>query len=331
MPPWALASAPSQAFLLGEHAVLYRQPALAASVDIRSRAKVEVVSEAGFLEVESSAFPRPFRGHFDSSGEVSGVGEPGLKSIAHGVAKIAASRGLSDLGFRIRIESDVPVSSGMASSASVSASVVTAMTAALDIRMSEQELLDAVYVFEAIIHGRASKTGPACAVFGGLIWVEWDSNSMKATPLRVEASPTFVMGLTGAPSRTKEMIRIVADFADRRPEVHTSIVNLIGDLARMGKEAVSSGDLTSLGELMNINHGLLAALGVSTPELDSIVWAARRAGALGAKLSGAGGGGCAVALSEEPTGVKSAIESIGFTALVAPLAREGVRVEEVVR
>ncbi|HDM91843.1 MAG TPA: mevalonate kinase [Candidatus Korarchaeota archaeon] len=331
MPPWALASAPSQAFLLGEHAVLYRQPALAASVDIRSRARVEVVPEAGVLEVESSAFSKPFHGRFSPSGELSGVGEPALKSIAQGVAEIAASKGLSDVGFRVKIDSDVPVSSGMASSASVSASVVTAMAAALNLKMSEQELLEAVYVFEAIIHGRASKTGPACAVFGGMIWVDWDSNAMRATPLRLKVLPTFVMGLTGAPSRTKEMVSRVAEFAKRRPDIHGRIVNLIGDLARSGREAVSSGDLASLGELMNINHGLLAALGVSTPELDRIIWAARRAGALGAKLSGAGGGGCAVALSEGPASVKSAIESTGFAAILAPLAREGARVEEVVR
>ena len=63
-------------------------------------------------------------------------------------------------------------------------------------------------------------------------------------------------------------------------------------LSQTGLDALLRGDKQKLGDLMNINHGLLSAIGVSTIELDDLVYAARREGALGAKLTGAGGGGC---------------------------------------
>ncbi len=333
MPIRARASAPSQAFLLGEHAVLYRQPALAASIDVRSHVTVEVTPKSGVVEIESTAFESGLRARLSGESSLVDVrGHPALEPLARGIARFLGRQVGRDVGLRVKIDSDVPVNSGMASSASVSAALVAAASGALGLGLSREEILEETYSFETIIHGKASKTGPACAVLGGIIWIEWSDGGMSAEPLGEAPSLSFVMGITGKPSRTKEMIEKVAKLAEEVPAPHAKIVSAIGDLVRSGREALMSGDAAALGRLMNVNHGLLAALGVSSPELDRIVWAARSAGALGSKLSGAGGGGCAVSLSEEGAAerIASAIEECGFRSLLAPLAEEGVRIEEVV-
>jgi len=332
MPLRARASAPSQAFLLGEHAVLYRQPALAASINVRSRASAELTSTSRVIEIESTAFEGGLRARLaEGASLVEARGHPALEPLARGLAGFFERHASGDVGLKIRIDSDVPVNSGMASSASVSAAVVAAVSGALGLNLSREEILEETYSFETIIHGRASKTGPACAVFGGIIWIEWRDGGMVTEPLPEVPGLSFVMGLTGEPSRTREMIERVSRLADQVPGPHAKIVSAIGDLVRSGRGALESGDAEALGRLMNVNHGLLAALGVSTPELDRIVWAARSAGALGSKLSGAGGGGCAVSLCERGGAerVAFAIEESGYRSLLAPLARDGVLIEEV--
>jgi mevalonate kinase len=90
------------------------------------------------------------------------------------------------------------------------------------------------------------------------------------------------------------------------------------------------GDLETLGEMMNINHALLCAVGVSNEPIDKMVYAAREAGALGAKLTGGGGGGCIVAISkpERVHDVSEAIKQAGGEAFVTKMTMEGVRIEE---
>jgi mevalonate kinase len=106
-----------------------------------------------------------------------------------------------------------------------------------------------------------------------------------------------VIGYDGTAGDTGALVAGVRDLKDRY-DVAAHTVESIGDLVRTGQAALEDGDRETIGELMNVNHGLLSALGVSSRTLDEMVWAARNAGALGAKLTGAGGGGCIVALDD---------------------------------
>ncbi len=304
--------------------MLYGTPALAASVDVRSRAVVRPRGDGSIL-ISSGAVDGTFRGRM-AGGGVSGEGPEPLRQLAVGVWGLLRDLGV-DSGYSIEISSNVPMGSGMASSASVAASISAAIYRSLDLDPSREELLDAVYGFERIIHGRASKTGPACAVLGGVIWVDWRDGEMVAERLGSPSLPLTV-GCTGRRSETKKMIGLVSTLRDRFPNQVNSIMSLMGDLVRAGRDAVSIGDVSSLGAIMNMAHGLLSSLGVSTPELDRAVWAAREAGALGAKLSGGGGGGCIVALSGSRDGrVREALEEIGLRAFEAPISVDGVVAE----
>jgi mevalonate kinase len=102
---------------------------------------------------------------------------------------------------------------------------------------------------------------------------------------------------------------------------------MIGSFSKKGEILVNKKDYVSLGKLMNVNHGLLDALGVGTSELSALVYAARNAGAYGAKITGAGGGGCMVALTDSPVEVASAIENAGGRAIISHFNSSGVKQE----
>ncbi|MFU8807075.1 MAG: mevalonate kinase, partial [Bradymonadaceae bacterium] len=109
----------------------------------------------------------------------------------------------------------------------------------------------------------------------------------------------IAIALAGPPSSTAKMVAGVAALGGRLPAIANALHETIGDVATEGAHALQAGNLDRVGELMNINHGLLCALGVSTIDLDTACEVARSCGALGAKLTGAGGGGCVVALAHD--------------------------------
>ncbi len=313
------ASAPSQAFLMGEHAVLYGSPALALSVDRRSFSTARKLDE-GHLRIRSHLL-----GTYEERDGSVLVSNPELERVARGVKGVLSKYGVNS-GVELEIRSEVPIGSGMASSASVAAAISKSLDGLFELEMSEEELLESVYLFEKIIHGKASKTGPACAVMGGVIWVEWMGEAMSARSLGFKDVP-LVMACTGKPSPTKEMIERVSLLGSLLPGVRDSVVKAISELVVRGKDAIMEGDYELLGMLMNVDQGLLYSLGVSSWEIERIVWKARESGSYGAKLSGAGGGGCVVILHPHPPSLVRELEQISDMVFPARVAREGARFE----
>jgi mevalonate kinase len=180
--------------------------------------------------------------------------------------------------------------------------------------------------------GEASRADTFCSTMGGAVRVEGDDCRTLDAP-----SLPFVVGFDGGAGDTG---RLVAGVRRLREEYDfaADTVESIGDVVRRGEAVLREADpdappddalLAELGRLMDFDHGLLAALGVSSRSLDAMVWAARDAGAHGAKLTGAGGGGCIVALDPSP----ETLTALRFTpgcedAFRAELATEGVRAED---
>ena len=107
---------------------------------------------------------------------------------------------------------------------------------------------------------------------------------------------TLCVGLSGRPRDTRAQVEAVRRLRERTPAVG-AVIGALGALTPAGERALALGDVDELGRLFDIAHGLLAALRVSSAELDVLVHAARAAGAIGAKLTGAGGGGAVIALA----------------------------------
>lgn len=173
------------------------------------------------------------------------------------------------------------------------------------------------------MQGAASPTDTFVSTFGGV----FEMPSRKRLPI-LECG--MVIGNTNkgaSPKKTAKLVKQVAALKEEYPDMINPIIRTIGSFARKGEIFISKKDYSSLGKLMNINHGLLDALGVGTAELSSLVYAARDAGAFGAKITGAGGGGCMVALTDSPQKVASAIEKAGGHAIVTRFTPNGVQTE----
>jgi mevalonate kinase len=324
------ASAPGKVYLFGEHAVVYGEPAVPCAIDRRARVTVEERDDDHLRvhaeDLSLDGFTVEYGGRTDANPDVN-VSQS-LVEAATGYVDAAAAqaRDAADApraGFDITIESEIPLGAGLGSSAAVTAAGILAATRELGTDLSATEVADRAYQAElAVQEGNASRADTFCSATGGAVRVEGDDcRSLDAPAL------PFVIGFDGGAGDTGALVAGVRELKDEY-DFAADTVAAIGDLVRNGEEALGSGDVAELGQLMDFNHGLLSALGVSARSLDAMVWAARDAGALGAKLTGAGGGGCVVALdeSEETETALRYLPGCEET-FRAELDTEGVRVE----
>ncbi|PSP81516.1 mevalonate kinase [Halobacteriales archaeon QS_1_68_20] len=324
------ASAPGKVYLFGEHAVVYGEPAVPCAIELRARVTVdrrdddrlrvhaEDLSLDGFtVEYSGDAGDRPDVAVSESLVEAAmGYVDGAIEQARDAAAEPA-------VGFDVTIESDIPLGGGLGSSAAVVVATIEAATRELDVELDREEIADRAYQVEHDVQdGEASRADTFCSAMGGAVRVEGDDCRTIGAP-----ELPFVVGFDGGAGDTGELVAGVRSLKGEYDFAETT-VRTIGDLVLQGERALDDGDAAEIGRLMDFNHGLLSALGVSARRLDEMVWAARDAGAMGAKLTGAGGGGCVVAL-DDSEGTLTALKYSPACeqAFRADLAREGVRVE----
>ena len=186
----------------------------------------------------------------------------------------------------------IPLGAGLGSSAAMAAAAARAVQTMRELPAVHVER--AVAASEAVFHGNASGVDQAAALRGGLLRFRKPD---VIRPLTVPG-PLTVLGCVAAPGApTAEMVARVAALVESTPDVASRIFDAIEALTNRAEKALAAGDPETLGGLMNTCHGLLGALGVTTDELDVACRAARQTGAFGAKMTGAGGGGCVIAVA----------------------------------
>lgn len=236
------------------------------------------------------------------------------------------------VGIDVSITSQIPVGAGLGSSAAVAVATIGAVSRLLGLELSKEEIAKLGHKVELLVQGASSGIDPTVSAVGGFLYYKQG----KFEPLPFMELP-IVVGYTGSTGSTKELVAMVRKRYEEMPELVEPILEAMGKLVDKAKEIILSKldeeeKLTKLGELMNINHGLLDALGVSTKKLGELVYAARTAGAIGAKLTGAGGGGCMYALAPgRQREVATAIKIAGGIPMITRVSREGLRIEEVSR
>ncbi|MEN6479186.1 MAG: mevalonate kinase [Anaerolineales bacterium] len=318
VPAAAMGTACAKAILLGEHAVVYGHPAIAVPFSgVRATAVVRPGTPgSGIVVVAQDLDAARFdRAHDDEGGR-------GLLLAARNAAA-AVLRAAQEPDVEITLQSAIPLARGMGSSAAVSAAITRAVVAFLGGHLALEEVSRLVYAADAHYHGTPSGVDNTVVSFERPVWFE---RGRAPVFLSVGATLHLVMADTGAPSRTRDTVGHVRAERERDPARSDALLGEIGALVRLAREQLASGDVHGLGESMSANHALLGALGVSTPALDTLVVAAREAGALGAKLAGGGGGGCIVALTEREAadGVCRALERAGAVACYeTELERDG--------
>ncbi len=323
-------SAPGKVYLFGEHAVVYGEPAVPCAIEQRARVTAE--RRADGLSVHTTdlaldGFTVEYSG--DASGhpdiDVSdSLVEAAMGYVNEAVEQARDAAEAPEAGFEITIESDIPLGAGLGSSAAVAVAAIDAATRQLGVALTREELADRAYRVEHTVQdGQASRADTFCSTMGGAVRVEGDDcRTIDAPEL------PFVVGYDGGAGDTGALVADVRDLRDSY-DFAADTVGAIGDIVRSGEQALVEGDVAEVGRLMDFNHGLLSALGVSSRSLDAMVWAARDAGALGAKLTGAGGGGCIVALDE----TSETATALDYTpdcerSFRAELDTDGVRAED---
>jgi len=320
----ACASAPGKIILTGEHFVVYGEPALVVAIDRRVTVKVaergdralRVVSDRGISGVFEDDSFRVEMGGSDSRSFL----EPVRIAVAAVIDRVGVKRGLD-----IEVRSTIPVGAGLGSSSAVSVATVASVGRILGAELSQKEIADLSLEAEKFVHINPSGIDPAISTYGGLILYK---RGEGITRLPHTPSLSLVIGNTGISRNTGTLVQYVRERRDRLPTIIDPLIRLAGDLTSRAVEALLEGDVEKFGELMDVDHGFLVATGVSNEALDSLVHAARQAGALGAKLTGAGGGGCMVALCTRETQAKiaEAIRGAGGIPIVAETVEMGVQV-----
>lgn len=317
-------SAPGKLMLLGEHAVVYNHPCIVTAVDQRMRATVETLD---VLEFQLEAEDVKVTGYKKPLSELS-VGDipKGAKFVEIAVKNLNDKYPLKT-GLKIRTTSEFSSKFGFGSSSASTVCTVKAVSEILSLNLSQKEIFDLSYKTVLDIQGKGSGFDVAVAVYGGTRYFVTGGKVIE--PLNVNSLP-LIVGYSGIKADTVTLVNKVKEsFANRQNRLN-EIYNNIETLVNQAKDSLIKKDWKKLGELMNKNQDLLKELGVSIEKLDNMVKAAIQAGAYGAKLSGAGGGDCMIAIASKDMEqeVKDRISQAGGKVINIKTNVEGVRIEK---
>ncbi|NTW03061.1 MAG: mevalonate kinase [Oscillochloris sp.] len=299
-------SAPAKIILCGEHAVVYNRPAIALPLsDVRAYADATPSAPGMGLRFEAPDLDEAWSYTDDPQHPLSELAATALDHLNAPPPNLT-----------IALRSDIPIAGGMGSGAAIGAALVRALAAAVGRDLPPAEVSALVYASEGRYHGTPSGIDNTVIAYEQAIWFERrTSEPPLIVPVAIGAPLTLVVGDTGIRSATRLPVGAVRERWQADPVGSEAHFNAISDLAARARAALASGDLAELGAILNTNQYLLEQIGVSSPELEQLVVAARTAGALGAKLSGAGWGGVMIALSP-PAGqarIAEALHTAGAT------------------
>jgi mevalonate kinase len=284
-----IASAPGKVILFGEHAVVYGRPAIAVPVmQVQATASIEPSPPGSGLTIVASDMKESI------ALSSAAVDEPLAAAARLTLDHLAAP--IPDVAITIR--STIPIASGLGSGAAVSAALVRALASFSGSPLSVEEVSALVFEVEKIHHGTPSGIDNTVIAHEQPVYFA-PKHSSKKVRLTVGAPFTLLIADTGKSSPTKRVVGRVRQAWQRQKARYEVLFDQIGDIVDEARRAMEAGDIRELGSLMDENHDLLIELGVSSSKLDELVDAAHFAGALGAKLSGAGQGGNMIALVEE--------------------------------
>ncbi len=334
-----VASSPGKIILFGEHGVHRKQPNITTSVGLRTYCRVATRSDDGYsfrsgsrYEEGSRADLLSYKGRIDALREARALDE--IAALARDffsptryVMATFVSR-VDGPGLDVEWRTEMPIGSGLGSGAAASASMVRAAYQAYSIEPTADDVIFMAWQGDVIAHGGyGSSLDSSTVTLGGLIRYTLED---KAQRLPYDVSLPLVIGDTLVAHSTSKVNTHIRLWLEEQP-ARMHIFQDMGYLLQQFIGALERADLPTIGHLFNLHQLLQEKMGTSIPESERLIEAAIAAGALGAKISGSGGGGIIIALAEpgQQHRIAAAIDAAGGRSYVVSTSAPPVRVEPV--
>jgi mevalonate kinase len=279
----------------------------------------------GKLRVEAN-IPLRLLGNVD--GKISAIDSKRLLEPLRLAAREALDyMGNRSYGTSVSVSCEIPVGAGLGSSAATTVAIIAAVSRASGTLLEKKEIFEIAFGPESYLHGKPSGVDQATCTYGGIIRF---SKPDKVKELGLKTMPRLVVCDTGIHRSTKGLVGAVVKRSKVQSRLFHGHVKEVSTISESAVKALKAGDDEELGALMNRNQELLEQIGVSHPKLNHLVNVARRSGAVGAKLTGAGGGGCMIALCKDERGMVRVVRELrrqGGTPYRTSLDRLGVQSE----
>lgn len=341
----AFSSVPSKIILFGEHFVVYGSPAILAAVNKRITATARVISATkngrGTPRRSSRDWSVRIKSDFGISEELAdrqGSSKHSTKSrtmlqpIHKAIRAVLIERGARVDGIQLELESKIPIGVGLGSSAAACVATIAAIDRLLGSKIDRDWVCKRAIEAERLIHRNSSGADCYACTHGGLIHYQRNEGLSKLMLNQADShsrQPFFLACDSGVTHSTGELVASVNRFRKSNGTLFMKLCESATKICADSLPAIESGRWNKLGPLMSENHALLQQIGVSHPEVEKLIGICNAAGALGAKLTGAGGGGSVVALAESEIARKRILSEIrqqGYSGFEAEIDYDGLTI-----
>ena len=330
------ASAPAKVILFGEHFVVYGSPAILAAINKRISVNARtIIHDENKIVIRSDI---GVAGEYNNNNGKFNALEGGSKAklvldpLYGAIRQVLLMRNnkkqKNNVGIEIGISSRVPPGIGLGSSAASCVATVAAVESLFQENPSRQKVCELAIESERLIHKRTSGADCYVSTFGGLMQYYGKSKSFKNIETKGQ-SLCLVVANTGINHSTSDLVAGVKKFRDRNRILFKTLLNYASDICLQACAAIELGKYDKIGELMNENQIILQQLGISHHKVRDIIDICRKAGAIGAKITGAGGGGAVIALAaskQESTKIASRIRAAGYQSFEVEIDYNGLYV-----
>lgn len=332
-------SAPGKVHLIGDHSVVYGEPAIIAAIgkrcyveadkagDVRIESR-ELNTERIYPLSETIEFTKNVQKLWDTGSEAKNFSQlfGFMKKDPMYPAKAAIGKALMSLGIdggvTLKISSDVPIGSGLGSSSSMSVAIVKAVSELYNKNLTSEKINEIAFSTEKFNHGTPSGGDNSACCFGGLVWFQ-KGNPVKSLCLNYKLENFVLVYTKRAEKTTGELVQHVRDLDEG---FRNQRIKAIGAATMAMRDALEQKDFGKMKALINFAQRYLAELGVSAKEIDDVSKAVLSIGGA-AKLCGAGGGGTVLCYHEDKDKLIEMIKELGYKPLDVELGAEGVRIE----
>lgn len=342
----ALVSAPGKVYLIGEHAVVYGKPAIIAAVGLRTKVDIEDNNDIIYIDKawpdikhvwpiekvykiteKTATLWRRCSKKSDFKELFNFVKMNNYENYRASVLGIAMKELEIDSGFKLIIDSAIPLGSGLGSSSSRAVAITYALARYFGKEAPLDRINEIAYEQEKIIHGTPSGGDNSACCYGGLIWFKKSQPKNEIKSLREEIPyelENFILVNSGIPEKTTgELVQMVRNLDEK---IRNPRIEQIGKMTYEMRDVLKKKDFDRMIEIINLTQKNLSELGLSTANIDKIYSTVKEAGGA-AKLCGAGGGGIVLCYHKNRLKLKKLITDIGFQPIETELGVEGVRRE----